>query len=98
MSRPRIVGRHKETAVEIVLQHLVGIAIEGHQLPIRADLDEVETTRNDRLGIDRTGTPDLGFSTSEGIEPLNSARLQRCSRLFERLKDRPRDSRSASFG
>src|SRR5687767_9391694 len=39
--------RVQETAVEIVLQHLVGIAIEGHQRPIRADLDEVEARRAD---------------------------------------------------
>src|SRR5206468_7943404 len=43
-SSPRV----QQAAVEIVLQHLVGIAIEGHQLPVRADLDEMEARRTDR--------------------------------------------------
>src|SRR5215467_12080646 len=34
--------RVEEMAVEIVLKHLVGVAIEGHQRPIRANLHEVQ--------------------------------------------------------
>src|SRR5262245_27263387 len=37
----------QETAVKVVLQHLVGITIERHQRTIRADLDKVEARRTD---------------------------------------------------
>src|SRR4029077_18928638 len=34
--------RVQQTTVEVILQHLVRVAIEGHYRPIRADLNEVE--------------------------------------------------------
>src|SRR5262249_25596136 len=34
--------RVQEMAVEIVFEHLVGVAIEGHQSAIRSDLHEVQ--------------------------------------------------------
>src|SRR5688572_19364194 len=39
--------RIEQTAVEVVLEHLMGVAIEGRHGPIRADLDEVEARRTD---------------------------------------------------